>query len=162
MEEEEEKNEKLSMVILSGDMDKIMGAFIIATGAVAFDMDVTMFFTFWGLRALQKKKHTGESFFGKILGLLNPGGIDSLAPSKYAFGGLGNWMFKKMMKKHNVTPLHELLQNAIDLGVNIVPCQMSMDVMEIKKEDLVDGIGEPVGVGTFIAEARESQITLFV
>ncbi len=157
-----EENEKLSMAVLSGDMDKIMGALIMATGAVAFDMDVVMFFTFWGLRAIQREKHTGESVFGKMLSLLNPGGIDNLDPSKFAFGGLGRWMFKKMMKKHNVTPLRDLLQNAIDMGVRIVPCQMSMDVMEIKREDLIDGIEEPVGVGTFIAEASESQVTLFI
>jgi peroxiredoxin family protein len=153
--------EKVSLVVMSGDMDKVMGAFIIANGAAAFDMEVTMFFTFWGLKAIQKGNLTGKSFFGKMLGMMNRGGIDRIGPSKFNFGGIGRWMFKKMMGNHNVTPLPKMLDQAKELGVKLIACEMSMNVMEIGKEDLVDGVGIG-GVATFIAEASESRIQLFI
>jgi len=153
--------EKVSLIIMSGDMDKVMGAFIIANGASAFDMEVTMFFTFWGLKAIQKGNLTGKSFFGKMLGMMNRGGINRIGPSKFNFGGMGRWMFKKMMGNHNVTPLPKLLQQAQDQGVKLIACEMSMNVMEIAKEDLIDGVGIG-GVGTYIAEASESKIQLFI
>jgi len=153
--------EKLSLIVMSGDMDKVMGAFIIANGAAAFDMEVTMFFTFWGLKAIQKGNLTGKSFFGRMLGMMNRGGIGRLGPSKFNFGGMGRWMFKKMMNTHNVTPLPKLLEQAREQGVKLIACEMSMNVMEIAKADLIDGVGIG-GVGTFIAEASESNIQLFI
>ncbi len=153
--------EKASLVVMSGDMDKVMGAFIIATGAAAFDMQVSMFFTFWGLKAIQKGNLTGKGLMGRMLGLLNRGGIDRLGPSQFNFGGLGRWMFKKMMKAHNVTSLPQLLKQAQDLGVKLTACEMSMNVMEIKKEDLIDGVAIG-GVASFIADASESKFTLFI
>ena len=153
--------EKVSLVIMSGDMDKVMGAFIIANGAAAFDMKVTMFFTFWGLKAIQKGNRTGKGIMGKMLGLMNRGGIDRLNPSRLSFGGMGRWMFKKMMKNHKVTPLPQLLKQAQELGVKFTACEMSMNVMEIKKEDLIDGV-QIGGVAAFIADASESKIQLFI
>ena len=153
--------EKLSLIVMSGDMDKVMGAFIIGNGAAAFDMEVTMFFTFWGLKAIQKGNLTGKSFFGRMLGMMNRGGIGRLGPSKFNFGGVGRWMFKKMMNTHNVTPLPKLLEQAQQQGVKLIACEMSMNVMEIAKADLIDGVGIG-GVGTFIAEASESNIQLFI
>lgn len=153
--------EKVSLIVMSGDMDKVMGAFIIANGAAAFDMEVTMFFTFWGLKAIQKGNLTGKSFFGRMLGMMNRGGIDRIGPSKFNFGGIGRWMFKKMMGGHNVTPLPKLLEQAQQQGVRLVACEMSMNVMEIGKDDLIDGVGIG-GVGTFIAEASDSKIQLFI
>ncbi len=153
--------EKVSLVVLSGDMDKVMGAFIIATGAAAFDMEVTMFFTFWGLKAIQKGNRTGKSFMGKMLGVINRGGADRLGPSRFNFGGIGRWMFKKMMKKANVIPLPDLIREAQEWGVKMVACEMSMQVMEIEKEDLIDGV-ELGGVGTFISDASDSKFSLFI
>jgi peroxiredoxin family protein len=153
--------EKLSLIVMSGDMDKVMGAFIIANGAAAFDMEVTMFFTFWGLKAIQKGNLTGKSFFGRMLGMMNRGGIDRIGPSKFNFGGIGRWMFKKMMKSHNVTPLPKLLEQAREQGVKLVACEMSLNVMEIGKEDLIEGV-KMGGVGTFIGEASESSVQLFI
>jgi peroxiredoxin family protein len=92
---------------------------------------------------------------------MNRGGIERLGPSKLNMGGMGRWMFKKMMKKHNVTPLKELLRQAQELGVQLLACEMSMNVMEIAKEDLIDGV-KICGVATFIAEASESKIQLFI
>ena len=146
---------------MSGDMDKVMGAFIIANGSAAFDMEVTMFFTFWGLKAIQKGNPTGKSLFGRMLGMMNRGGIDRIGPSKFNFGGMGRWMFKKMMGNHNVTPLPKLLEQAQQQGVKLIACEMSMNVMEIDKTDLIDGVGIG-GVGTYIAEASESNIQLFI
>ncbi len=158
-----ETPEKASIIVFSGDMDKVMGAFIIAVGAAAFDMEVTMFFTFWGLKALQKGNLTGSSFMGKALSLMNRGGVDKLGPSKLNFGGLGRVMFKAMMKKNNVKSLAELRQEAIDLGVKFVACDMSMNVMEIKREDMIDEANIILGnVGTFIGDASESKFTLFI
>ena len=153
--------EKASIVVMSGDMDKVMGAFIIATGAAAFDMQVSMFFTFWGLKAIQKGNRTGKGLMGKMLGVMNRGGIDRLGPSRLNMGGMGRWMFKKMMKKHNVTSLPVLLKQAQELGVKLTACEMSMNVMEIKKEDLIDGV-QIGGVASFIADASESKFSLFI
>ena len=153
--------EKASIVVMSGDMDKVMGAFIIANGAAAFDMQVSMFFTFWGLKAIQKGNLTGKGIRGKMLGVMNRGGIDRLNPSKLSFGGMGRWMFKKMMKQRKVTPLPELLRQAQELGVKLTACEMSMNVMEIKKQDLIDGV-QIGGVASFIADASESKFSLFI
>lgn len=150
------------MVVFSGDMDKVMAAFIIATGSAAAGKKTHMFFTFWGLKAIQKGNLTGKSFFGRMIGLLNRGGINRIGPSRFNFGGIGRWMFKKMMQNHKVTPLEELRQTAIDLGVKLLPCQMSMDVMEIRREDLIPGVEEPCGVATMLEKAFASEATFFI
>ncbi len=152
---------KLSMVVFSGDMDKLMAAFIIATGAAASGMEVTMFFTFWGLQAIKKSERTGKSFFGKMLGFMLKD-IGGVGPSKMNFGGIGRWMFKKMMKAKNVALLEQLRDIAIQLGVKLVPCQMSMEVMEISQDNLISQVSAPVGVASFLEEARNSKITLFI
>ena len=158
----EEKKKKLSMVVLSGDMDKIMAAFIIATGAASSNMDVTMFFTFWGLRAIKKPVNTGKGFFGKMIGFMYGGDIRKAGPSKFNFFGIGRWMFKKMMASKGVMSLVEFRNLAIELGVKLYPCSMTMDVLEITANDFIETAQPEVGVGFFISEALESQITLFI
>jgi len=158
----EEKKKKVSMVVFSGDMDKLFAAFSIASGAAASNMDVTMFFTFWGLRALKKKVRTGKSLFGRMLGVMYGGDINRATPSKMSFGGIGRWMFKKMMKAKNVTSLPELRQIAIDLGVKMYGCQMSMEVMEIPREKMIDDVAECVGVAFYIEQAQQADVTLFI
>lgn len=153
---------KLSMIVFSGDMDKVMAAFIIATGAAAAGMEVIMFFTFWGLDAIRTGRPTGKGLFGRMLGVMNRGGIDRIGPSRFNFGGVGRWMFKVMMRQRQVTPLPELRQMAIDLGVKLLPCGMSMEVMEITRADLIPEVTDPVGVATFIEHAQQSQTTLFI
>jgi peroxiredoxin family protein len=152
---------KLSMVVFSGDMDKLDAAFIIATGAAAMGMEVTMFFTFWGLQAIRKPVRNGSSLFGKMLGVFLKD-INGVGPSKLNMGGMGRWMFKKMMRGKNVASLAELRQMAIDLGVRLQACQMSLDVMEIKREDLIDGVEDVVGVAAFLENAAQSKTTLFI
>ncbi len=157
----EHEAKKASIVVFSGDMDKVMAAFIIATTAAASGIETTMFFTFWGLQAIKKKVPTGKTFFQRMLSLFLKD-INGIGPSKLNMGGIGRWMFKKMMKQHNVPSLAELRQMAIDMGVKLLACQMSMDVMGIRREDLIDEVSDVVGAATFIAEANKSHLTLFI
>ncbi|MBC7228067.1 MAG: DsrE/DsrF/DrsH-like family protein [Thermoflexales bacterium] len=161
MSEHEHEARKASIVVFSGDMDKVMAAFIIATTAAASGIETTMFFTFWGLQALKKKVPTGRTFFERMLSMFLKD-INGIGPSKLNMGGMGRWMFKKMMKQHEVATLPELRQMAIDLGVKLLACQMSMDVMGIRREDLIDEVTDVVGAATYIAEANQSHITLFI
>lgn len=161
MSEQEHEARKASIVVFSGDMDKVMAAFIIATTAAASGIETTMFFTFWGLQALKKKVPTGRTLFERMLSMFLRD-IDGIGPSKLNMGGMGRWMFKKMMKQHEVATLPELRQMAIDLGVKLLACQMSMDVMGIRREDLIDEVTDVVGAATYIAEANQSHITLFI
>jgi peroxiredoxin family protein len=121
-----------------------------------------MFFTFWGLRAIKKDVRTGKTLFGKMLGAMYGGDISKANPSKFSFAGLGRWMFNKMMGNHNVAKLAELRDMAVQLGVNMYGCQMSMDVMEIPQDAFIDGVKEPVGVGFFLLKAQDADITLFI
>src|SRR4030066_2118208 len=154
----DKKKKKLTMVVCSGDLDKLMAAFIIATGAAASNMEVTMFFTFWGLRALKKKTLTGKSFMGKMMGIMERGDISKASPSKYSLGGLGRWMFGKMMKAKKAATLPQLRQMAIELGVKFYGCQMSMDILEIPREKMIDEVQAYVGVAFFIEQAQESDM----
>jgi peroxiredoxin family protein len=158
----ENEPKKCSIVVFSGDMDKVMAAFIIATTAAAMGMETSMFFTFWGLQALKKERvSTGKGLFGKMLSLFLKD-IDHIGPSKLNMGGMGRWMFKKMMSAKKVTMLPQLRQMAVDLGVHLLACQMSMDVMEIDKSDLIDEVEAAVGAATYVLEAQNAQITLFI
>jgi peroxiredoxin family protein len=143
-------------------MDKVMAAFNIALGSAATGKETSMFFTFWGIKAIQKGNLTGRSFFGRMMGIMNRGGINRIGPSRFNFWGIGRWMFKKMMKAHNIPTLEELRKTAIDLGVKLIPCQMSMEVMEIRREDLIDGVGEVCGVAAMLEMAFRSGATFFI
>lgn len=156
------KNNKCTIVVFSGDMDKVFGAFIIATAAAAAGMETMMFFTFWGLKAIQKGNLTGKSFFGRMLGLMNRGGVNAIGPSRFNFGGIGRWMFKKMMAAKRVAPLSTLLQTAIDLEVKLYACQMSADVMEIRREDFIPELTGVAGAAMMVKEAAESEVQFFI
>ncbi len=157
-----DETQKCSIVVFSGDMDKVMAAFIIATTAAAMEMETSMFFTFWGLKAVQKGNLTGTGLMQRMMGLMNRGGIDRIGPSRFNFGGLGRWMFKTMMKQRDVVSLPELRQTAIDLGITLQSCQMSMDVMGVAQEDLIDEIDASVGAATYVLDAQDADITLFI
>lgn len=152
---------KMTMIVLSGDMDKIFAAFTIATGAAAMGTDVTMFFTFWGLQAIRKPVRTGRSLFGRMLSLFLKD-INGIGPSKLNMGGMGRWMFKRMMQAHNAASLPELRQAAIDLGVRFQACQTSLEVMELSREDLIDEVQDIVGVAAMLELAGQSKTTLFI
>ncbi|MFN7018575.1 MAG: DsrE/DsrF/DrsH-like family protein [Fimbriimonadales bacterium] len=153
---------RLSMVVFSGDLDRVLAAFVIASGAAASGMEVSMFFTFWGLTALrQKRESRGKTLFQKLMGWMTPVGMRGLGVSKMNFGGIGAKMLRAMMRQQGVPQLEEMAQMARELGVRIVACQMSMDVMGLHKEELLEGI-EVGGVATFLGDATKSKATLFI
>jgi len=152
-----------TIVVFSGDLDKAIAAFIIANGANSMGKKVTMFFTFWGLNILRKeeKVNVKKGFMDKMFGSMMPRGSKKLKLSNMNMMGMGPKMIRKVMKDKNITSLEELIKSAIDGGINIVACQMSMDVMGIKKEELIDGV-KIGGVGYYLGEAEESNVNLFI
>ena len=156
---------KLAMVVFSGDMDKVLAAFVIATGAVAMGMDVVMFFTFWGTPVLRDKNKSvgGKDMMGAMFGAMLPKGTGQVKLSKMNMGGMGTAMMKSLMKQKNVSSLEEMLALAEELGVRIYVCEMSMDLMGFKHEEMVSykHLGF-AGVATFLQEAQTSKVQLFI
>ncbi|MDP3386660.1 MAG: FAD-dependent oxidoreductase [Eubacteriales bacterium] len=152
-----------AMVVFSGDMDKALAAFIIANGAAAMGRDVTIFFTFWGLNVLRRpnKVNVRKTVLEKMFGFMMPRGSRKLTLSKMNMLGLGTGMIKYIMKQKNVDTLETLIDNAIKNGVKLVACTMSMDLMGIKQEELIEGV-ELGGVATFLAASERSDATLFI
>ncbi|MPM08345.1 hypothetical protein SDC9_54657 [bioreactor metagenome] len=152
-----------TIIVFSGDLDKVLASFIIANGAAAMGRPVTMFFTFWGLNVLRKpdrqkvKKTPVESMFGFMM----PRGAGRLHLSKMNMGGMGTAMMRRIMNDKNVDSLEDLIKKAMAAGVKIVACTMSMDVMGIHKEELIDGV-ELGGVGAYLGDAEESNVNLFI
>ena len=168
MEESLENLQKvkgLTMVVFSGDLDKVLAAFILANGAAAMDLPVSMFFTFWGLNVLRREGpitlNENKSFIEKMFGWMMPKGPNKLTLSKMNMGGLGTMLMKKEMSKKNVYELPKLIKSAQEQNVRFIACTMSMDVMGIKKEELLSGISYG-GVGTCIDSADSSRISLFI
>ncbi|MNO44494.1 Coenzyme A disulfide reductase [compost metagenome] len=157
------KPEGSSMVVFSGDLDKAIASFIIANGAAASGKKVTMFFTFWGLNVIRKheKVQVDKSMMGRMFGAMMPRGSRKLSMSKMNMMGMGAKMIRGVMKNNNISSLEDLMQTALDQGVEIVACQMSMDVMGIAKEELIDGV-KIGGVGYYLGKADESGINLFI
>lgn len=155
--------EGTSMVVFSGDLDKAIASFIIANGAAASGKKVTMFFTFWGLNVIRKpeKVDVPKSFIGKMFGAMMPRGSRKLTLSKMNMMGMGAKMIRGVMKNNNISSLEDLMQTAISQGVEIVACQMSMDVMGITQEELIDGV-KIGGVGYYLGKADQSGINLFI
>ncbi|HHY93411.1 MAG TPA: hypothetical protein GX513_00140 [Firmicutes bacterium] len=158
-----EQKDKVAIIVFSGDMDKAFAAFNIATGAAASGMEVTMFFTFWGINMLKKprERRGASSVLGKMFDLMLPKGPSRLPISKMNMAGLGAYFMRRQMAAKRVQPLSEFISMAKELGVKIVACNMSMEVMEIPREDLV-GVDEVAGVAAFLREASEAKITLFI
>jgi len=156
-------NDGKTIIVFDGDLDKVIASFIIANGAAAMGRRVTMFFTFWGLNVLRKtqKQNVKKSFIEKMFGAMMPRGISKLKLSKMNMGGMGTAMMKKIMNDKNVDSLEELVRKAMKAGVKIVACTMSMDVMGIKEEELIEGV-ELGGVGAYLADAEESNVNLFI
>jgi len=156
---------KLSLIVFSGDLDKVLSSFVIATGAVAMGMDVVMFFTFWGTPVLRDKGKAvgGKDFMGKMFGSMLPKGTGDVKLSKMNMGGMGTTMMKSLMKKKNVASLEQLLELASELGVRIFICEMSMDLMGFKREEMIDYPNLTYcGVAKFLEEAVGSKVQLFI
>lgn len=156
---------KMSMICFSGDLDKALASFIIATGAVAMGMDVVMFFTFWGTPVLRdaNKSVGGKDTMGKMFGTMLPKGTGGVKLSKMNMGGMGTAMMKSLMKQKNVASLDQMIAMAEELGVRIFICEMSMDLMGFKREEMIQYEGlEYCGVAKFLEEAMDSKIQLFI
>ncbi|PYZ93850.1 hypothetical protein CR194_11970 [Salipaludibacillus keqinensis] len=159
-----ETKNNATMIVFDGDLDKAIASFIIATGAAAMGKQVTMFFTFWGLNVLRKEEHIDikdKNFLEKMFAKMMPRGPKKLKLSKMNYGGVGSHLMKKMMKEHNVSTLPELIEMAQDLDVKMVACTMTMDVMGLKEEELMDGI-EFAGVASYLSEAEDANVNLFI
>jgi peroxiredoxin family protein/TusA-related sulfurtransferase len=152
-----------TIVVFSGDLDKVLASFIIANGAAAMGRQVTMFFTFWGLNVLRKSesKSVKKPFIDKMFGFMMPKGSRKLKLSKMNMGGMGTAMMKKVMNDKNVDSLEALMQKAMKNGVKLVACTMSMDIMGITKEELIDGV-QLAGVASYLGDAEESNVNLFI
>ncbi len=157
-----QNQDKQTIVVFSNDLDKALAAFIIANGANASGKNVTMFFTFWGLNILRKSNSkVKKNLIEKILGLMMPKGAEKLTLSKMNMGGAGSAMMKWIMKNKNVSTLNELIQQAKENGIKFIACNMSMDVMGIKEEELIDGV-EIGGVAKYISESSNANSNLFI
>ena len=156
-------NQGKTIIVFDGDLDKVLASFIIANGAAAMGRPVTMFFTFWGLNALRKprKVRVKKPFVEKMFGFMMPRGTTKLKLSKMNMLGMGTKMMKKVMKSKNVSSLEELIEQALANGVKLVACTMSMDVMCITPEELIDGV-ELAGVASYLGDAEQSNVNLFV
>ena len=158
----ESGNDK-TFIVFSGDLDKTIASFILANGAASLGRNVTMFFTFWGLNILRKpgKVKVAKNFIEKMFGIMLPRGTTKLGLSRMNMFGAGPKMIRAIMKKKGISSLEELIADAKAHGVKIVACQMSMDIMGIHKEELIDGV-ELGGVATFIGAGEKSDISLFI
>lgn len=152
-----------TLVVFSGDMDKILASFIIANGAAAMGRPVTMFFTFWGLNALRKaeKQTVKKPWMDRVFGMMMPRGAGKLKLSKMNMGGLGTAMMKKVMKDKNVDSVEALMKQAMKNGIKLVACTMSMDVMGITPEEIIEGV-EFAGVASYLGDAEGADVNLFI
>jgi peroxiredoxin family protein len=158
------KTDRVTIVLLSGDLDRAMAAFIIATGAAAMGMKVTMFFTFWGLNTIRRNGASSQAkdWLRRMFGFLNKGGAERLPLSRFHFGGLGTRMMQKVMKQNKMPGVPELMETALDLGVRFIACTTTMGLMGITKDTLIDGIDQFAGVTTYLAEAKQGSVNLFI
>ena len=158
------KTRKVVIIAYSGELEKTWASMIIASTAAAMDMEVSIFVTFWGFGALVKdtKRLPGKNWMQKMLSVMQRPGISHRKLSKMNFMGMGPWMMFKLAKKYNVAKPKDLLEMAQAVGVTFLPCQMTMDMFGLKREDLIDGMGEPVGAATALQLMTEADSTLFI
>jgi peroxiredoxin family protein len=156
---------KKTIILFSGDFDRVMAAFIIANGAAAMGDDVTIFATFWGLNIFRKDEKVSsdgkKTFLQKAFGGMMPKGTKKLGLSKMNFAGAGAPLMRKAMRDQNTMSLEELVQSARDLGVKFVACTLTMDILGFKQEEMIDGL-EYAGVAAYLGEADEANVNLFV
>lgn len=164
MSEKIKGKDSVTIVLFSGDMDKAIAAFVVATAAASMGMQVNIFFTFWGLNVIKKEGGLlrGQNWMQKMLNMMNYGHAKKLALSKMNMAGMGPAMLKVMMSQKRVPSLHEFIKTASALGVKFYPCEMSMSVMGLKKEDFIDECQDVIGAVSYLAIARESNVNLFI
>lgn len=158
------EREKMVIIAASGDLDKAWPVMILATTGAAYGMDVTVFFTFWGLGILKRPDAglTGEDWRQKMLSVFKPGSPGKLGLSTMNFGGMGAKIMKGLADDKNVASVQDLLGIAQDMGVKLWPCQMTMDLMGLDRDDMIEGLDEPAGAGSAISLMKDASISLFV
>ncbi len=158
----DQPTDRVTIVAFSGDLDKLMSAFIVANGAAAMGSQVSVFFTFWGLAAIKKATvYQRKSWLEKMFAFMLPSGPQQTGLSKMNMFGLGPVFLKTIMKKNNVASIPELIDLSKEMGVRLIACQMSMGVMGISREEIIDGV-EFGGVGLYLGHATDSRVTLFI
>jgi len=162
--EGEAKPASLAIICYSGDLEKTWAAMILASTAGAMAMPTKVFVTFWGLQTFirEDRRIVGDNWMQKMLSFMQRPGISHRKLSKMNFMGMGPWMMGKLAKQYNVASPRELLEMAQLLGVEFIPCQMTMDMFGIKREDLIEGMGEPVGAATYLGFVGEGAHPLFI
>ena len=155
-------DDRVTLVVFSGELDRNLAALVIATGATAMGLEVSIFYTFWGLSALKRRPSLqGKGLKEKLFALMTPRRLNRMPVSKMNFGGVGRVMLQSMMRDKQVASIDELFDMARQMGVKLIACTMSMDVMGITREELIDGV-EVGGVATFLGDAARSRVSLFV
>jgi len=164
MAEQIKNKGSVTLVLFSGDLDKAIAAFVISTAAASMGMAVNIFFTFWGLNVIKKKGGLikGQNWMQKMLNVMNYGHAKKLAISKMNMLGMGPAMLKIMMSQKKVPSLQEFIQMAHQMGVKFYPCEMSMTVMGLKKEDFIDECQDVIGAVSYLSIAKESNVNLFI
>ena len=158
----QDTEDRVSMVVFSGELDKAIAAFIIATGAAAMGMEVSMFFTFWGLNVIKKQKvYEGKNFLEKGFTAMLPAGTGQLPLSQMNFFGAGAKIIRKLMNDHEVTSIEEFVEMAQEFGVRMVACDMSRELLGVRDDELIDGL-EFGGVASFMGDAARSKASLFI
>ncbi|WP_396230046.1 DsrE/DsrF/DrsH-like family protein [Cytobacillus sp.] len=157
------EKKKTTIVLFSGDYDKAMAAYIIANGAAAYDHEVTIFHTFWGLNALRKDEQIDvkKGFIEKMFGKMMPRGAEKMGLSRMNFAGFGPKMIKDVMNKHNAMSLPQLIEMAQEQEVKLVACTMTMDLLGLQQEELLENI-EYAGVAAYLADAEDGNVNLFI
>ncbi|MFS0690257.1 DsrE/DsrF/DrsH-like family protein [Sporosarcina sp. 179-K 8C2 HS] len=157
------ETKKTTIVLFSGEYDKAMAAYIIANGAAAYDHEVTIFHTFWGLNALRKEEHVPvkKGFLEKMFGKMMPRGADKMGISKMNMAGMGPKMIKHVMKKHNAMTLPQLIDLAKEQDIKLVACTMTMDLLGLDQVELLDGV-DYAGVAAYLADAQDGNVNLFI
>ena len=158
------EKEKLTIVLFSGELDRALSAFMVATTGASMGMDVTMFFTFWGLNVIRKNegKIRSKGLMRKMLNMMNRGGSKRLKLSKFHMFGLGTWMMKKLMKEVNMPSIDELITMAQQMGVKLVPCSTTCGVMGLPEDAFRSEVASLAGAAFFLNEARQSKVALFI
>ena len=161
---EDEVPQSMTIVAWSGDLDKVWPTLILGSTGAAYGMRTTIFFTFWGLFPLVRDdvRITGTNAMTKALAGMNPPGISKMKLSKLNMGGAGSWMMKKLARDNKVASPGELLEMCTELGVNLWPCEMTLELMGLRRDQLIEGAGDPVGAATALSEMSRSQINLFI
>jgi peroxiredoxin family protein len=158
------EKEKVTIVVFSGDLDKALASFIIATTAASMGMDVTMFFTFWGLNIIKKNRGRlkSQGLMRNMLNWMNRGGSQRLPLSKFHMFGLGTWMMKKLMGEERMPSLEDSIVIAKRLGVKFVACTTTLGLMDLGEDAFIPAVDSFAGAATFLGEARKGTVNLFI